>query len=93
MGFLEQNPATSTNLDFPKSPPAHTEILDEKGVKHLLEYLEKEPLMWKVLIHLALCTNRYVHALLDADIVAADTLEQKLNFMEVGQKKDKKIKL
>ena len=49
--------------------------------------------MWKVLIHLALCTNRYVHALLDADIVAADTLEQKLNFMEVGQKKDKKIKL
>ena len=57
MGFLEQNPATSTNLDFPKSPPAHTEILDEKGVKHLLECLEKEPLMWKVLIHLALCTG------------------------------------
>ena len=34
-------------------------------------------------------TNRYVHALLDADIVAADTLEQKLNFIEVGQKWDK----
>lgn len=57
MGFLGQNPAVSTNLDFPKSPPAHTEILDEKGVKHLLECLEKEPLMWKVLIHLALCTG------------------------------------
>lgn len=57
MGFLEQNPATSTNLDFPKSPPAHTDILEEKGVKNLLECLENEPLMWKVLIHLALCTG------------------------------------
>lgn len=57
MGFLEQNPATSTNLDFPKSPPAHTEILDEKGIKNLLECLENEPLMWKTLIHLALCTG------------------------------------
>ncbi len=57
MGFLEQNPAASTNLDFPKSSPAHTDILEEKGVKNLLECLENEPLMWKVLIHLALCTG------------------------------------
>ena len=31
-------------------------------------------------------TNRYVHALLEADRVAAETLEQKLNFNEMGQK-------
>jgi len=35
-------------------------------------------------------TNRYVHALVDVDIAAAETLEQKLNFEKVGQKWDKK---
>jgi len=34
-------------------------------------------------------TNRYLHALAEADIVAAETLEKKLNFVEMGQKWDK----
>lgn len=34
-------------------------------------------------------TNRYLHALVEADVVAAETLEQKLNFNKTGQKWDK----
>lgn len=57
MGFLEYNPSVSANITLPKIPPANIAILDEKGIKNLLECLEDEPLMWKVLIHLALCTG------------------------------------
>ncbi len=42
--------AASTNLDFPKASLAYTDILDEKGVKKLLECLENKLMMWKVLI-------------------------------------------
>ncbi|NDO45436.1 tyrosine-type recombinase/integrase [Clostridium sp. MD294] len=57
MGFLEYNPSVSTKLNFPKAAPTHTDILDENGIKKLLECLENEPIMWRVLIHLALCTG------------------------------------
>ncbi len=57
MGFLEYNPSISANVTLPKIPPATITILDEKGIRNLLECLEGEPIMWKVLIHLALCTG------------------------------------
>ncbi|NDO46019.1 tyrosine-type recombinase/integrase [Clostridium sp. MD294] len=57
MNYLEYNPSTTTKLNFPKTAPSHTDILDEKSVKKLLECLENEPIMWKTLIHLALCTG------------------------------------
>ena len=57
MGFLENNPSTVNNLQFPKTSPAHTDILDEKNIAVMLEYLENENIMWKTLIHLALCTG------------------------------------
>ncbi len=34
-------------------------------------------------------TNRYLHTLAEADTIAAETLEKKLNFDEMGQKWDK----
>ncbi len=57
MGYLCENPSVSSNLDFPKILPAHTDIFDKKQISLLLEYLENEPFMWKTLIHLALCTG------------------------------------
>ena len=57
MNFLEYNPSATTKLNFPKAAPAHTDILDENNIKKLLECLENEPIMWKTLIHLALCTG------------------------------------
>lgn len=57
MNFLEYNPSVTTKLNFPKISPTHTDILDENGIKRLLECLENEPIMWRVLIHLALCTG------------------------------------
>ena len=57
MGFSDYNPSTSTNLNFPKVPPTHTDVLEEENLKTLLECLENEPIMWKTLIHLALCTG------------------------------------
>ncbi len=57
MNYLEYNPSATTKLNFPKSAPSHTDILDEKGIKKLLDCLENEPIMWKTLIHLALCTG------------------------------------
>ncbi len=57
MGFLEYNPFLSKNITLPKIPPANIAILEEKEIKNLLECLEEEPIMWKVLIHLALCTG------------------------------------
>ena len=57
MNFLEYNPSTTTKLNFPKTAPAHTDILEEKSMKKLLECLENEPIMWKTLIHLALSTG------------------------------------
>ncbi len=57
MNFLEYNPSATTKLNFPKAAPAHTDILDEKNIKKLLECLENEPIMWRVLIHLALSTG------------------------------------
>ncbi len=57
MGFLEYNPSISANVTLPKIPPANITILDEKGIRNLLKCLEGEPIMWKVLIHLALCTG------------------------------------
>ena len=57
MGFLEYNPSTSSNLQFPRTSPVHTNVLDEKEIKRLLKCLENEPVMWKVIIHLALSTG------------------------------------
>ena len=57
MNFLEYNPSATTKLNFPKAAPAHTDILEEKSMKKLLECLENEPIMWKTLIHLALSTG------------------------------------
>lgn len=57
MGFLKENPSSVNNLEFPKISPAHTDILDEKGIAVMLECLERESIFWKTLIHLALCTG------------------------------------
>ncbi len=57
MKFLDYNPSSVDNLDLPKTLPAHTDIFDEKEISLMLDYLEKEPIMWKILIHLALCTG------------------------------------
>lgn len=57
MGFLENNPSALKNLELPKIPPAHTDILDERNIAIMLDYLENENIMWKTLIHLALCTG------------------------------------
>ncbi len=57
MGFLEHNPSTVNNLELPKISPPNIDILDEKTIAVMLECLENEPTMWKVLIHLALCTG------------------------------------
>ncbi len=57
MNFLEHNPSSATKLNFPKTVSAHVDILDEKGIQKLLDCLENKPIMWKTLIHLALCTG------------------------------------
>jgi len=56
-GFLDFNPSSLNNIDMPKTPPVHTDILDEKGITALLNCLEKEPFERKIIIHLALCTG------------------------------------
>ena len=57
MGIIESNPSTTQNLDLPKIIPPHTDVFDEKQIQIMLTSLEKEPIMWKTLIHLALCTG------------------------------------
>ena len=57
MGFLENNPSVTNNLELPKILPAHTDILDEKNIIVMLKCLENSPIMWRTLIHLALCTG------------------------------------
>ena len=44
-------------MHFPRTSPVHTNVLDEKEIKRLLKCLENEPVMWKVIIHLALSTG------------------------------------
>jgi len=57
MGILEFNPTSLNYIDISKTPPTHTDILDENGISVLLNYVEKEPFEYKVLIHIALCTG------------------------------------
>ena len=57
MRIIDYNPATAQNLDLPKNTPPHIDVLDEKQIQKVLILLEKEPIMWKTLIHLALCTG------------------------------------
>lgn len=56
-GFLEFNPSSLNNIDMPKAPSIHTNILDDKDITILLDCLEKESFQHKMIIHLALCTG------------------------------------
>ena len=56
-GMLDFNPTSSDHIDIPKVPPAHTDILDEKGIAVLLEHLEEKPFDRKIQVHIALCTG------------------------------------
>ena len=56
-GILDFNPTSSNYIDIPKVPPAHTDILDEKGIMALLEHLEEKPFDRRIQVHIALCTG------------------------------------
>ncbi len=56
-GILDFNPTSSNYIDIPKAPPAHTDILDEKGIMALLEHLEEKPFDRRIQVHIALCTG------------------------------------
>lgn len=56
-GFLDFNPTSSNHIDMAKALPAHTDILDEKGITVLLEHLEGKPFDRRIQVHIALCTG------------------------------------
>ena len=56
-GILDFNPTSSNHIDIPKAPPAHTDILGEKGITILLEHLEEKPFDQRIQVHIALCTG------------------------------------
>lgn len=51
------NPADSDRIELPKIEEQTTEIFTQQEVETMLEYLENEPLQFKLLIHLALNTG------------------------------------
>lgn len=55
--IIADNPADSQRLELPHMEQPETQILDEAEAADVLAALETEPLMYQVLIHLALVTG------------------------------------
>jgi integrase len=57
LGLIATNPADSDRIDLPPMEPPKTEIFTKKEAVTMLDFLSKEPLMYQVLINLAIVTG------------------------------------
>lgn len=57
LGLVDRNPTETARLDLPKIEEEEVEVFSKDEAAHLLECLDHEPLMYKVLIHLAIVTG------------------------------------
>lgn len=59
LGYCELNPTATSKVTLPKVEEPDIEIFDEESAAQMLEALESEPLMWRLLINLALSPARH----------------------------------
>lgn len=57
LGLIGKNPADRDRITLPKEDEAVTEIFTDREIDEMVEALESEPLMYQVLIHMALNTG------------------------------------
>ena len=57
LGLIGSNPADGDRITLPKTDEEKTEIFNERELSALLQALEKEPLQFRLLIHMALNTG------------------------------------
>ena len=56
-GIIDKLPTEKRRLELPICEEEKTDVFDKDEVEELLHFLEKEPLMYQVLIHLAIVTG------------------------------------
>ena len=57
LGLIDRNPTDTARLDLPKIKEEEVEVFSKEEAAHLMSCLEGEPLMYRVLIHLAIVTG------------------------------------
>lgn len=57
LGLIDRNPTDTARLDLPKIEEEEVEVFSKDEAAHLMSCLESEPLMYRVLIHLAIVTG------------------------------------
>lgn len=57
LGLIDKNPTETARLDLPKVEEEEVDVFSKVEAAHLMSCLESEPLMYRVLIHLAIVTG------------------------------------
>lgn len=90
LGLIASNPAASDKIDLPPLEPPETQIFTKEEATDMLDCLSREPIMYQVLINLAIvtgCRRGELVALKWSDIVfKADTVSiSKSNYKLKGE--------
>ena len=98
LGLIQNNPADTQRIELPAMDPTSTDIFTRQETLQILEYLQKEPLQFQLLIHLAIltgCRRGELMALTwedidtDAGIVTISKSSYRLRGQEVETKQPK----
>lgn len=57
LGMIASNPADSARIELPSNPCTPTDIFTQEEAAQMLHYLEKEPMQYQLLVHLAILTG------------------------------------
>lgn len=57
LGLLSSNPADSQHIELPAADSAPTDIFTQEEATEMLRFLEKEPMQYQLLVHLAILTG------------------------------------
>ena len=57
LGMIASNPADSARIELPSNPCTSTDIFTQEEAAQMLHYLEKEPMQYQLLVHLAILTG------------------------------------
>ena len=57
LGMISSNPADSARIELPSNPCTPTDIFTQEEAAQMLHYLEKEPMQYQLLVHLAILTG------------------------------------